>query len=256
MLILLPPSESKTGRSRGRPVDPGTLSFPELTDTRRAVLDAVAKVSAHPSAAEVLGVSPNLTAEIARNTVLDSAPSLPASRVYSGVLYDALGHASLDPAAKRRANRWVVVVSALYGAVRPTDAIAPYRLSMAVNLPGIGPLASAWKPELAQVLPELAGRGLVVDCRSSTYAAAWTPQGALADRWVQVRVPGATHMAKHTRGLVTRHLCQVGRDVRRVSQLLDVLDDAFEVALTPPERPGRPWVLDAKARSLTSTNTA
>ena len=253
MLILLPPSESKTGRSRGRPVSLDTLSFPGLTDTRRAVLDAVAKVSAHPDAAQVLGVSPNLTAEVARNTVLETAPSLPASRVYSGVLYDALDHGTLDGPAKRRANRWVVVVSAIYGAVRPTDAIAPYRLSMAVNLPGIGPLAAAWKPELSAVLPEAAGRGLVVDCRSSTYAAAWTPQGDLAARWVQVRVPGATHMAKHTRGLVARHLCQVGRDVRRVPQLLDVLGDAFEVSLTPPVAPGRPWVLDATARPATTT---
>ena len=252
MLILLPPSESKTGRARGRPVDLGSLAFPELTDTRRTVLDAVAKVSAHPDAAEVLGVSPNLTAAIARNTVLDRAPSLPAARVYSGVLYDALDLSGLDSPARRRANRWVVVVSALYGAVRPTDAIAPYRLSMAVNLPGVGPLASTWKPELSAVLPGAAGRGLVVDCRSSTYAAAWTPQGDLADRWVQVRVPGATHMAKHTRGLVTRHLCEVGRDVRRVPQLLDVLSDAFEVTLTAPARAGRPWVLDATARPTTT----
>lgn len=247
VLILLPPSESKTGRTRGRPVVPESLSFSELTDTRRAVATAVAEVSARPDAAGVLGVSPNLVQEIARNTVLGSAPSLPASQVYSGVLYDALDHASLEPAAKRRANRWIVVVSALYGAVRPTDAIAPYRLSMAVNLPGVGPLAGVWKPELGKVLPEAAGRGLVVDCRSSTYAAAWTPQGGLADRWVQVRVPGATHMAKYTRGLVARHLCEAGRDVRRVAQLLEVLDDGFEVDLAPPAKPGRPWVLDATA---------
>jgi hypothetical protein len=88
----------------------------------------------------------------------------------------------------------------------------------------------------------------VVDCRSSTYAAAWTPTGDLAERWVQVRVPGATHMAKHTRGLVTRELCRVGRDVRRVPDLLPVLGESFDVALTPPPRPGRPWVLDATAR--------
>ena len=181
------------------------------------------------------------------------APSLPASRVYSGVLYDALDHASLDSAAKRRANRWLVVVSALYGAVRPTDAIAPYRLSMAVNLPGVGPLASVWKPELSEVLPDVAGRGLVVDCRSSTYAAAWTPQGDLADRWVQVRVPGATHMAKHTRGLVTRHLCEVGpRRAQGSRSCSSSSATPFEVTLTPPARAGRPWVLDATARMTTT----
>ncbi|MEP6855111.1 MAG: peroxide stress protein YaaA, partial [Pedococcus sp.] len=71
----------------------------------------------------------------------------------------------------------------------------------------------------------------------------------LADRWVQVRVPGATHMAKHTRGLVTRHLCAAGQDVRKVPQLLEVLHDDFEVILTPPTKAGRPWVLDATARA-------
>jgi uncharacterized protein len=248
VLILLPPSESKTGRTRGRPLDLERLSFPELTDTRREVAAALAKVSAHQDAAATLGVSPNLSAEIARNLVLDSAPSLPAARVYTGVLYDALGLASLETAARRRANRWIVMVSALFGAVRPTDAIVPYRLSMGVNLPGVGPLASAWKPELSRILPDAAGSGLVVDCRSSTYAAAWAPSGSLARKWVEVRVPGATHMAKHTRGLVARHLCEVGADPRTVPALAETLAERFQVDVTEPARPGRPWTLDATSR--------
>ncbi|GAB3447094.1 peroxide stress protein YaaA [Phycicoccus ginsengisoli] len=248
MLILLPPSESKTGRTRGHPVDHERLSFPELTDTRKVVAAALAAVSARPAAAEALGVSPNLTEDIARNLVLHTAPALPASRVYSGVLYDALSYATLDTAARRRANRWLVVVSALYGAVRPTDSVAPYRLSMAVNLPGVGPLASAWKPVLEEPLTTAAGRGLVVDCRSSTYAAAWTPAGPLAERWVQVKVPGATHMAKHTRGLVARALCEEGVDARRVTALPEVLGGRFEVGLHEPAGRGRPWVLEATAR--------
>jgi cytoplasmic iron level regulating protein YaaA (DUF328/UPF0246 family) len=248
VLILLPPSESKTGRARGHRLDWSTLSFPALTRTRQEVASALAEVSTHDDAASILGVSPGLAAEVARNTRLEQVPASPAARVYSGVLYDALAYATLAPAARRRANRWLVVVSALYGAVRPTDAITPYRLSMAVNLPGLGPVASAWRGPLADTLPEAAGRGLVVDCRSSTYATAWTPQGDLAARWVQVRVPGATHLAKHTRGLVARRLCEAGRDVRRVDQLAMLLEDAFDVALTPPARPGRPWVLDAVSR--------
>lgn len=248
MLILLPPSESKTGRARGRAMVHERLSFPELAPTRRAVAEALAQVSSRPDAAAALGVSPNLTEEIARNLVLHTAPALPAAQVYSGVLYDALSYSTLDPAAKRRANRWLLVVSALYGAVRPTDAIAPYRLSMAVTLPGLGALASAWRPVLSSVLPDAAGRGLVVDCRSSTYAAAWTPRGDLADRWVQVTVPGATHMAKHTRGLVARRLCEVGKDPRRVAALPGLLEDSFDVRLHEPAGPNRPWTLEATAR--------
>ncbi|USQ78425.1 peroxide stress protein YaaA [Ornithinimicrobium faecis] len=244
MLILLPPSESKTGRTRGRPLDLERLSLPGLTAARAALLGPVAEVSGRPAAADLLGVSPNLTEEIARNTRLTTAPSVPTADLYTGVLYDALDLASLDATARRRANRRVLVISALFGALRLTDRVPPYRLSMAVNVPGVGPLAGHWRQPLAQELPAVVGRGLVIDCRSSTYAAAWVPQGDLARRWVQIRVPGATHMAKHTRGLVTRALCQSQQDPRTPSGLAEVLAEAFRVELHQPASATKPWVLD------------
>lgn len=248
MLILLPPSESKSNRRRGKPADPGTWSFPELGETRALVAEHLRRVSESPTATTVLGVSPGLADEVARNLLLDAAPATPASEVYTGVLYDALDLASMDAPARRRANQWVVVVSALHGAVRLKDRITAYRLSMDVNLPGVGPVAAAWRPVLDEVLAPAAGREVVVDCRSSTYAGAWTPTGAVADRWVQVRVPGASHMAKHTRGLVARHLCVTGQRARTPQKLAAVVSEVFETRLTPPARPGRAWVLDVTAR--------
>nr|WP_221935722.1 peroxide stress protein YaaA [Janibacter cremeus] len=244
----MPPSESKTGRSRGKALDLDALSFPALTPARRRVLAALADVSAREDAHEVLGVSPNLVAEVARNTALTTAPAPPASHVYSGVLYDALDLASLSPGAKRRAGRWLVIVSALFGAVHPGDRIPPYRLSMAVNLPGVGPLATHWREVLDPELTAAAGAGLVVDCRSSTYAAAWQPAGATVKRWVHVRVPGATHMAKHTRGLVARHLLGVDREPRTPEALVAALEPAFEVDLSAPTKGAGPLLLDVTAR--------
>ena len=104
------------------------------------------------------------------------------------------------------------VVSGLWGVVGPDDRIPAYRLSMGVDLPGVGPLARAWRPHLAAELdPHVAGR-LVVDCRSATYAAAWTPPASAS--WVPVRVlrevdgrrTVVSHHAKHTRGVLVRHL--------------------------------------------------
>jgi cytoplasmic iron level regulating protein YaaA (DUF328/UPF0246 family) len=172
-----------------------------------------------PDAPALLGVSASLGEDIAHNVRLDSAPAVSVADLYTGVLYGALNLRSMDPATRRRANRWLVVISALYGALRLTDKIPPYRLSMSVNLDILGPLASVWRTPLAAVLPVAAGRGLIVDCRSNTYAAAWSPQEALATRWVQVRVPDATHMAKHTRGLVARYLCEAGVDARTAGAL-------------------------------------
>jgi uncharacterized protein len=248
VLILLPPSESKANRRRGRPADPSTWSFPELGPTRARVADALAQVSRSPEAPALLGVSPGLLGEVARNLVLDTAPATPAAEVYTGVLYDALGLAGLDTAARRRANRWLVVVSALHGAVRPTDRITAYRLSMGSTLPGLGPLAQLWRPALDEVLPAAAAAGVVVDCRSTPYAAAWRPGAALAPRWVQVRAPGASHMAKHTRGLVARHLCQVGVVPRSVPALRDVVAAGFDVRLSEPTNSRAPWLLDVVPR--------
>jgi cytoplasmic iron level regulating protein YaaA (DUF328/UPF0246 family) len=244
VLILLPPSESKWNRRRGRAADPTTWSFPELAAARSRVARALADVSRSPDAAALLGVPPSMLDEVARNLVLDTAPATPAAEVYTGVLYDALDLTSLDTAARRRANRWLVIVSALHGAVRPGDRITAYRLSMGVDLPGLGPLAATWRPALDEVLPRAIGGGLVVDCRSAAYAAAWRPGAELASRWVQVRVPGASHLAKHTRGLVARHLCVTGVAPRSVPALVDVVAERFEVRLHEPTGVRKPWLLD------------
>lgn len=248
VIILLPPSETKATRARGRAMDLASLSNPELTDARRQVMDALAAVSAAPDGASTLGVSPNLASDIARNTRLTTAPALPASSLYTGVLYDAFDLPSLTGADKARAGRRVIISSALYGAARLRDKVAPYRLSMGVNLPGIGPLATFWKPLLDEPLTAAAGRGLVIDCRSSTYAASWTPLGDLAKRWVHIRVPGATHMAKHTRGLVARALVTDARDPRTPAALAQQLGETFDVTLNEPTGTTKPWILDVTAR--------
>ncbi|MEW1953047.1 peroxide stress protein YaaA [Terrabacter sp. NPDC080008] len=249
MLILLPPSEGKLPPRRGRPLDLSSLSFPELTPLRESVVETVARLSTEPDAATLLDVNPNLVDDLERNTRLLTAPTATAAHVYSGVLYQALDLESLDAASKRRANRWIVVVSALFGAVRLPDRIPAYRVNICSTLPGVGHLSREWRREVSVALETaVKPRELVVDCRSSTYAAVWRPTGEHAERWVQVTVPGASHMAKHTRGLVARQLVQAEAP-RTPEALAERLSDRFEVELTPPARAGRPWQLATTARS-------
>jgi len=215
VLICLPPSEGKTPAPAGEaPVDLDALAAARaLTPQRRVVLDALAAVSARPDAAAALGVGATLADEVARNVDLKSAPAAPASRVYTGVLYAAAGLADVDGEAVRRATDDVRVFSGLWGAVSPVDRIPAYRLSMAVDLPGVGRLATAWRPHLAAALDARAAGDVVVDCRSAAYLAAWKPDTRAAD-WVTVRVVRETdgmravvsHNAKHTRGVLTGHL--------------------------------------------------
>lgn len=251
MLILLPPSEGKAVGARGTSIDLDRLSFPELSQTRRRVADALVAASARPDALAVLDAPRGAADRVASNVELWAAPTLRAGDLYTGVLYDALDLGTLDPTAKRRAARRLVVVSALFGALRPGDRVPSYRLSMDVDLPGIGPLARAWRAPLAPVLAAAAGRGVVVDLRSSTYVAAWRPAGELAERTVAVHVvrdgPGGrtavSHMAKHTRGLVARELLASGADPRTPDQLAEVLSSSFTVGIDDA-RTGRPRRLE------------
>src|SRR3569623_101992 len=133
-------------------------------------------------------------------------------------LYDALDVASGDPAARRRATRWLVIMSSLFGAVRPNDPIPSYRLSGGTNLPGPGEVASHWRTQLGPVLSEAAGSGLVVDLRSSSYASFWRPDRALAARVATVRVlhqvgdrrTVVSHFNKATKGRLVRALLDDG----------------------------------------------
>jgi cytoplasmic iron level regulating protein YaaA (DUF328/UPF0246 family) len=257
VLILLPPSESKrVPPKRGKPVDLSSLSFPELGPLRAHVLEALMATSARPDALARLGVGASIAAEVERNARLDEIPARPALEVYDGVLYDALGYSTLSAAAKRRAASRVVVVSALWGAVRPTDRIPAYRLNICARLLGVTGLESLWREVLPSVLADAVGpSGLVVDCRSSSYQATGMPEG-LGDRTVAVRVLRETggrrsvvsHMAKHTRGEVARHLLESGADPRRPEGLAKALAERWDVELVDPRRRGRPWTAEVIIR--------
>ena len=248
MLVLLPPSEGKATAGRGRPVALDGLSLPGLTAARESVLDELVALCAadEDKAAEVLGLSPGLRGEVAKNAGLRTAPAMPAGRLYTGVLYDALDLASLDAAARRRAHQSLLVFSGLWGAVRLTDRIPAYRCSMAVRLPGLGGLAAYWKPFMDEVMPEAAGGGLVLDLRSSAYASAWKPRGEVARRTATVRVLQVTvvdgvekrsvvsHFNKATKGRLVRALLTSGARPRTPDALAAALRDlGFTVDHTP-----------------------
>lgn len=220
MLILLPPSEGKALPTRGRPLDLGTLSYPSLTGTRRRLLETLVDMCrTDPDRARVvLGLSPGQADDVARNSRVQSAPTTTAGRLYTGVLYDALGLAELSPAAKRRASIRVAVTSALFGLVRPGDRIPSYRLGGGTTLPGIGTLAAAWRGPLGEVLTAEAERGLLVDLRSGTYASFWRPAPASRTNVVSVRVLQekagvrtiVSHFNKATKGRLTADVLEDG----------------------------------------------
>lgn len=255
MLILLPPSEGKTAPARGRSLELAALSFPELTATRASVLDAVVRLAGTDPrrARAVLGLSERQDHELVRDAELRSAHCAPAAAVYTGVLYDALGLSTLPPAAKRRASAVLVISSALFGALRIRDQIPAYRLSGAVSLPGLGPVAALWRTALPEAMTAAAGRGLIVDLRSSTYAAMWHPTGDVATRTVTVRVlqqlpdgrrQVVSHFNKATKGRLVRSLLVQASAPRDAPAFAALCESYGYVAELHPAEPGRPWRLD------------
>lgn len=181
MLVLLPPSQGKASPGRGRRVGLSTLVYSGLREPRERLIDAV-------------------------DPGLRLAPAIPAAELYTGVLFAALGLADLP---------WddVLIASALWGVVRPGDRIPAYRLEMGSKVPGIAGLTAYWRGPLRAALPD---RGLVLDLRSGSYAAAWQPRRAehLAVRGFSEAPDGRrtviTHMAKRVRGEVARLVIQAG----------------------------------------------
>ncbi|MGW4200665.1 peroxide stress protein YaaA [Streptomyces sp. NPDC004726] len=259
MLVLLPPSEGKAASGRGAPLKPESLSLPGLAEARAAVLDELVELCTadEEKAWEVLGLTEGLRGEIAKNVRLRTAGTRTAGEIYTGVLYDALGLATLEPDARRRARRSLLVFSGLWGAVRVSDRIPPYRCSMGVKLPGLGLLGAYWRGPMESVLPEAAGRGLVLDLRSSAYSAAWKPKGEVAERTATVRVLHAqtvsgvekrsvvSHFNKATKGRIVRDLLVSGAKPKGPRELVETLRDLrYVVEAEPPSGAGRPWALD------------
>ncbi|KUL40533.1 peroxide stress protein YaaA [Streptomyces regalis] len=253
MLVLLPPSEGKASSGRGAPLKLESLSLPGLSEAREAVLSELVELCSgdEDKARDVLGLSEGLRGEVGKNAELRTAGARPAGEIYTGVLYDALDLASLDAAAKKRAARSLLVFSGLWGAVRINDRIPSYRCSMGVKLPALGALGAYWRAPMADVLPEAAGDGLVLDLRSSAYASAWKPKGEVAGRTATVRVLHAptrkvvSHFNKATKGRIVRSLLSAGAAPGGPAELVEALRDlGYEVEVEAPAKAGKAWMLD------------
>ncbi|MFE5811708.1 MULTISPECIES: peroxide stress protein YaaA [unclassified Streptomyces] len=259
MLVLLPPSEGKAAGGSGAPLKPEALSLPGLAPARAAVLEELVELCAadETKAREVLGLSEGLRGEVAKNLELRAAGARPAGEIYTGVLYDALGLADLPAAARALAQDSLLVFSGLWGAVRITDAIPSYRCSMGVKLPGLGALGAYWRGPMAEVMPEAAGDGLVLDLRSAAYGTAWKPKGEVAGRTATVRVLHSqlvdgvekrsvvSHFNKATKGRLVRDLLTAGAVPGGPAELVTALRDlGYTVEAEAPAKAAKAWALD------------
>lgn len=209
LTVLLPPSEGKApdGVDPGWSPDRGTFGE-ALAERRDEVVDALA--AAGGGNQKLLGVGgAHLERAMQSNRVLLGAPTLPAWRRYTGVVWDHLDPATLT-AAQRRS---IVVVSGLHGLARADDPVPDYRLKMGASLPPMGKLSTWWRPVLGPALASVTRRRTVVDLLPQEHRAAFTEddreQFVVIELVERSGAPGG-HAAKAAKGRLARHLLTSG----------------------------------------------
>ncbi|MGO4617781.1 peroxide stress protein YaaA [Nocardia sp. 2YAB30] len=227
MLVLLPPSETKSDGGAGAPLALGSLAMPQLTAVRARLVDEVVRLAADPdNARSALGLGKGAAGEIARNAALRTSPTRPALERYTGVLYDALDAGSFTRAQRAKAYARLGIGSALFGAVRAGDPIPAYRLSGGSKLPGLPTLSAVWRDALGDALHAEAAGELVVDLRSGTYQQLGRVPGAITANVLTEHPDGSrtvvSHFNKHHKGLLARALVLTRAeptDVRSVARV-------------------------------------
>lgn len=226
MLILLPPSETKTRPTalEAPSLDLASMSWGELREAREDMLRA-AKLTAESdtamSALKIPTTQPELRERMAH---LEREPVAPPLEVYSGVLYDALGTVSVSDGCQ------LLVQSALFGVVDCTEDLIPaYRLSAGSEVLGLGKVSTWWKQHLKDIGAAIERSGeIVIDCRSGAYRSMMPLKGAQVLEVSPVAVREGkrsviSHDAKRYRGLVARALSEADTPAETADDVLDIL---------------------------------
>lgn len=231
MLVLLPPSETKSDGGDGAPLDLGELSMPQLTDTREMLVQSLVDLAVDSEASmRALGLGATQAGEIERNAKLWVSATRPALERYTGVLFDALDAKTFTRVQREKAYRRIAMGSALFGAVRAGDPIPAYRLSGGSKLPGFSTLPSLWKPELTDALVAEAAGDLVVDLRSGIYQQLGPVPGAVTATVLTEQPDGTrkvvSHFNKHHKGLLARALVRTRAEPSDVDSVARVASKA------------------------------
>lgn len=264
MRVLLPPSEAKAEGGDGPSLRTAGFGDGPLAEVRAEVARAVAVFcQADPNAAIAALRLPasRAQADLAANTAILDAPTMPALDRFVGVLYQALAPATLPPAARAAAGHTLFVSNGAFGLLGAAESVPDHRVGMAAAIPGLNGrtaptvLGAFWRARLAPALPDLlacvpdvVGEHLVVDLRSSDYAtvpslsgpmrASALPVRALTEKLVDgrwVRRP-LSYQAKQTKGLLTRALLLAQAAGRPVKTIDDVAEVAESAGLTAERR--------------------
>jgi len=201
--------------------------------------DALALMARALSAAEiskVMSLSPALSAGVvamfhAYNPAADEKSGChQAALLYDGPAYKGLSFETLTKPQALKASHCIRFLSGLYGLLRPTDGIQPYRLEMSISpqkigLTGAKSLAEYWCDDVTSAINETlgaSGPAILLNIASDEYSKAVKLSAVRAGiKVISVRFEDGgkvkTAYAKKARGMMARHVCQCSSDTATIS---------------------------------------
>lgn len=238
-ILLIPPSETKATP----PVDGPSYdtvkgkakydSFRELENFRRLVMENLSGLIDKGMGLErVLEVSGTALAEaVEANRTILASPTMPARELYAGVMYEAIDYGSLKAAQKKLFNKNALIFSGLFGLLRPSDYIPPYKLKIGSNLGGtVGKLTQFWRRPVSEVLRHEVRGKVVWDFLPDQHRRVWDNTGEVRARhqvkFVKRIVRSGvaeyktiSHHSKALKGALIRHL--LANDASKPTDLKD-----------------------------------
>lgn len=175
--------------------------------------------------------------------------SKPAALAFDGDVYGGLRAPELDSADLRWAQRHLVILSGLHGALRPLDRLQPYRLEMGTRLqnPHGKDLYAYWGDTIAQHLNARAAADatpVIVNLASTEYFRVADRKKVLAPRviecvfedWKNGRYKVISFFAKRARGLMARHAITQRVATPAGLQAFDAEGYRYDAAASAPDR--------------------
>ncbi|OWY63228.1 hypothetical protein B7486_54245, partial [cyanobacterium TDX16] len=161
-------------------------------------------------------------AKAANAALLEGAPTLPAFRRFTGVVWEHLrGTGALgapdDPLpakVQRQAKRSVLVISGLTGLSAWDDPVPDFRLKLSVSLGRVGRIDRLWRGPVSTTLAAHLAGNVVVDLLPNEHRAAWVPDPVghgyrlLRPQLLLPDGKPAGHWGKAAKGLLARALLE------------------------------------------------
>jgi cytoplasmic iron level regulating protein YaaA (DUF328/UPF0246 family) len=242
MIILLHSSKSM------RTVKSSTsLQVPRLLPQAQKLRDYVASLSVTQLSA-VMKISPALAEKTAATMAAwstDPSRQSLALDTFKGDIYSGLQAHRLTASERIYANQTLVILSGLYGLIRPLDGIMPYRLEMMYKFPDppYDNLYKFWGTAVADQLPK---EGLIANLSSVEYSKLITPyvdSARLVTPQFYTVSPKTgqpvfvTVHSKIARGAFARWLITTRTDQVKAMNSFDLLGYHYDAKLSQPGQP-------------------